>query len=195
MDAENERMNVVALTGSTDTDELLLRLIGDKDQAAMSLFYKSKSRFVYSLVLNILKSAADAEEVAADVFVKIWQNAGEFKRDRGSVMAWLTTIARRQAIDRTRSKDFKGKKRETSLENLADGTASFDGDDIIDQIQGKEIKAALEKLSDSHRTLIHLSYYEGMSHSMIADRLNTPLGTVKTRIREAVTQLRGMLNE
>jgi len=180
-------------------DEVLLDLIKEGDEAAMSMFYKRKSRLVYSLALNIVREVADAEEITGDVFLKIWQNAGGFDRSRGSVMAWITTIARRQAIDKTRSKGFKGRTMEQSLEAVGNGGDGYLADDArrsdaASGLQNREIEDALGQLNETHRELIRLSYYQGLSHSMIAEALNTPLGTVKTRIREAVSQLRGILN-
>ncbi len=180
-------------------DDILLSLIGDGDPAALSRFYKNKSRFIYSLVLNIVRNDTDAEEITEDVFLKIWQNARSFDRSRGVAMAWVATIARRLAIDRTRSKYYKDRGREVDIESHnADNSENVMVGDNADTttagIEAREIKEALDQIGDTHRELIRLSYFEGYSHSMIAEKLKTPLGTVKTRIREAVVQLRGILD-
>jgi len=175
-----------------ESDDLLIRLISEKDESALSLFYDRKSRFVYSLVLNIVKNKLDAEELTEEVFFRIWDNAGSYNLNRGSVMAWLTTITRRIAIDRIRSKQYKSSGREVSIDMLDD--KSSNAPDHGEQYAiSSDVAKALNQLDAVHRDIIKLSYYEGLSHSMIADQTNTPLGTVKTRIREAFKQLREIL--
>jgi RNA polymerase sigma-70 factor (ECF subfamily) len=199
MDEKNLRRNPPADAGGTGADDLLLSLIGEGDEAALARLYKHKSRFVYSLALNILRNDNDAEEITEEVFLRIWQNAGSFDSSRGSVMAWMTTIARRLAIDRTRSKYYRGRMREVELESGSadDGGEALVGataDSVAVRAEAREVEEALNQLGESHREVIRLSYYEGMSHSMIAESLKTPLGTVKSRIREAVAQLRSILD-
>jgi RNA polymerase sigma-70 factor (ECF subfamily) len=184
-------------SGGTGADDVLLSLIGEGDEAALARLYREKSRFLYSLVFSIVKNSADAEEVIEEVFLKIWQNAGSYDGSRGSVMAWLTTITRRQAIDRTRSKQYRSRMKEVDLEAGAvdgDGEAMVgaDADTTSSGAEAREVAEAIDRLGDSHRQLIRLSYFEGLSHSMIAESLDMPLGTVKTRLREAVIQLRNM---
>jgi RNA polymerase sigma-70 factor (ECF subfamily) len=175
-----------------ESDDLLVRLISEKDESALSLFYDRKSRFVYSLVLNIVKNKLDAEELTEEVFFRVWDNAESYNLNRGSVMAWLTTITRRIAIDRIRSKRYKSSGREISIDILND--KSSNAPDHGEQFAiSSDVTKALNQLDTIHRDIIKLSYYEGLSHSMIADKTNTPLGTVKSRIREAFKQLREIL--
>jgi RNA polymerase sigma-70 factor (ECF subfamily) len=175
-----------------ESDNLLIRLISEKDESALSLLYDRKSRFVYSLVLNIVKNKLDAEELTEEVFFRVWVNAESYNLNRGSVMAWLTTITRRIAIDRIRSKRYKSSGREISIDILDDKSSSTP--DHGEQFAiSSDVTKALNQLNTIHRDIIKLSYYEGLSHSMIAEQTNTPLGTVKTRIREAFKQLREIL--
>jgi RNA polymerase sigma-70 factor (ECF subfamily) len=183
---------------SNEADEVLIGLIQQQDESALSVFYDRKSRFVYSLALSIVGAKADAEEITGEVFFRVWEKAANFDKAQGSVMAWLTTITRRLSIDRTRSRQYRSQTRETSIETADTGGAlasqQADGErQIMQAVQTTEIAGALERLSESHREIIQLSYYEGLSHSKIAERLNTPLGTVKSRIRDAVIQLRQSL--
>jgi RNA polymerase sigma-70 factor (ECF subfamily) len=199
MEAESARRNLSVSADEAGADDVLLDLISEGDEAALARLYRSKSRMVYSLALNIVKDPSDAEEVTEEVFYRIWKSAGEFDRARGSVMAWMTTIARRMAIDRTRSKQYKGRMREVTFDKEVAGNQgeSVSADDGIDPAAGAEarqVKEALDKLGDHHREVVVMSYFDGLSHSMIAERLNTPLGTVKTRIREAVIKLRRILD-
>lgn len=178
--------------GQKESDDLLIQLISEKDESAFSLFYDQKSRFVYSLAFNIVKNKNDAEELTEEIFLKIWNNAKSYNKNRGSVMAWLTIIARRHSIDRIRSKQYKKSGKEVSI-NAVDPSLLNSNDHEEQFLISSDVTKALNQLDSTYRDLIKLSYYEGMSHSMIASETNTPLGTVKTRIREAIKQLRELL--
>ncbi|MCH7762090.1 sigma-70 family RNA polymerase sigma factor [candidate division TA06 bacterium] len=180
-------------------DEGLIELLKGRDEASLQMFYERHSRLVYSLVLRILGSVSDAEEVTQEVFLKIWKNAWSFDRSKGSVLAWLMTVARRLAIDRTRSKLFKAYKSEVSLVavNMDEARGDEKGDSASHLIKTEEariVTKALSSLPEKHRQMIDLAYYEGLSHSKIALRLDMPLGTVKTILRKAVIDLRKMLD-
>jgi len=173
-------------------DTALLRRIRDRDEGALAEFYDRHATFVYSLARSILRNDGDAEDVTQDVFFRVWDRGDAFDASKGSPLAWLTTLARRLAIDRTRSRGFRARARETSLE----GAVSTDGkgaDDIALSAEANQVLAALEQLDPVYRDVIRMSYYEGLSHSGIATKLGTPLGTVKSRLREGVTQLRRIL--
>ena len=178
--------------GVGKSDEKLLKLIAERDEAALSKLYDLKSGFVYSLALRMVKNKLDAEEITGEVFFRIWEKAGNFDIARGNVMAWLTTITRRLTIDKIRSKQFKSSEREISIETT--GAVNIGGsDDGYNFIINEQVNKALNNLDESHREVLRLSYYEGLSHSKIADHTSLPLGTVKTRIRDAVRQLREVL--
>jgi len=183
----------------SDADDVLIRLSGQQDEAALSALYDLRGRLIYSLVFGIVRNERDAEEVTQEVFVRVWQKAGTFDRSRGSGLAWLTTITRRLAIDRIRSKHYKSGSREVSLDAPAEGgavvqVAAVSGESVTIGAETNDVIAALNQLGGPHREVIQLSYFEGLSHSKIASQLNTPLGTVKSRLREAITQLRRILD-
>lgn len=179
-------------SGTSSLDSALLRRIRDRDEGALAEFYDRHATFVYSLARSILRNDGDAEDVTQEVFFRVWDRGEAFDPSRGSPAAWLTTLTRRLAIDRTRSRSFRARARETSLE----AAASADGagaDHIALSAEANEVLAALEQLDPVYRDVIRMSYYEGLSHSGIASKLGTPLGTVKSRLREGVTQLRRIL--
>ncbi len=182
-------MDDVKRNSDNSADELLIRLIAEKDQSALSMFYDNRSKLIYSLVFNIVKSVPDAEEVTEDVFFKVWQKADTYDKSKGSVLAWLVTIARRMALDRTRSKHYKHQQSDVTMEEAfvhsEAGTAY-----VTNPGDKTDVNRALENLDNSHRELIDLSYYQGMSQTQIADQLDMPLGTVKSRMRSALKQLR-----
>ncbi len=178
-------------------DEVLLRLLREQNEAALALLYDNRSRLVYSLALSIVGNVSDAEEVTQEVFFRVWQKADTYDVARGSALAWITTMTRRLAIDRTRSKHYKSRGREISLDVSGDrhvhggvvGSAR-----LLDDLQARQVVKALDQLDGHHREVIQLSYFEGLSHARIADHLDTPLGTVKSRLREAVSHLRKILD-
>ncbi|MCI0451428.1 MAG: sigma-70 family RNA polymerase sigma factor [Candidatus Latescibacteria bacterium] len=171
----------------------LLRRIHERDEGALSAFYDRYSTFVYSLARSVLRDDGDAEDVVQDVFFRVWERADAFDPDRGSPAAWLTTMTRRLAIDRTRSRSFRARGREAPLEAVAGSASDAGRDSVTNSAEANEVLAALEQLEPAYREVIRLSYYEGLSHSGIATKLGTPLGTVKSRLREGVTQLRRIL--
>lgn len=174
---------------------MLLGLIQERDEAALSMLYDRRAGWVYSLALSIVKNVTDAEEVTQDVFFRIWEKAESFDDSRGSSKAWLATITRRMAIDKTRSKQYRSLAREIPL-NSNDEESHSDSNQAVFATapaqlnSNRQLKAVLGNLTDPLREVMELAYYDGLSHSKIAERLDTPLGTVKSRIREAMSQLR-----
>lgn len=174
-------------------DAALIHRMRDRDETALSALYDAYAGFVYSLARSIVRNDADAEDITQEVFFRVWERAGTFDSSRGSPAAWITTLARRLAIDKTRSRTFKARGRESSIETLSSGVA-VDGSAVVLSAEANEVLESLKRLETPYREVIRLSYYEGLSHSAIADRLGVPLGTVKSRLREGVVQLRKLLD-
>jgi RNA polymerase sigma-70 factor (ECF subfamily) len=176
-----------------------MEFLKNRDEVSLEMLYERYSRLVYSTVFRIVGSVSDAEEVTQEVFLRVWKNAGKFDPSKGSALAWLMAITRRLAIDRTRSKQFKSHRSEVNLAavNVEESQKGKEEGAEIVMIKTEEARImtdALNNLPEEHRRMIDLAYYEGLSHSKIASRLNMPLGTVKTMIRKAVIDLRSMLN-
>jgi RNA polymerase sigma-70 factor (ECF subfamily) len=180
---------------STDParDAALLRRIRDRDEVALAEFYDRHSTFVYSLARSVVRDDGDAEDIVQEVFFRVWERADAFDPARGSPAAWITTLTRRLAIDKTRSRSFRSRGREAPLEAVAASASNTGAQAVSMSAEANEVLAALEQLEPAYREVIRLSYYEGLSHSGIATKLGTPLGTVKSRLREGVTQLRRIL--
>lgn len=181
-------------------DAGLLTRIAEKDQSALSDLYDQRSRLIYSLVLNMVGNATDADEVTQETFLRIWNNAATFDTAKGSPITWIITIARRLAIDRTRSRGYKSAQRTSTLdEAVADHRDQVTSDDptdrILERLQAGQVRNHLSQLSENHQKVIYLSYYECFSHSEIAERLAIPLGTVKSRMREGINHLRKMMEQ
>jgi len=179
--------SVASLTG-------LVRLVAAGDQAAMADLYDATSSLVYGLALRIVKQPQAAEDVAVEVYSQIWRDAALFDAQRGSASSWIVTVARSRAIDHLRAL-----RREPSTEPV-ESALQIGGDEpgpeqeVADRERQQLVRQALRRLSAEQRAAIQLAYFEGLSHSEIALRLDVPLGTIKTRIRNGMMQLRGALS-
>ncbi|GAB4329329.1 MAG: sigma-70 family RNA polymerase sigma factor [Candidatus Zixiibacteriota bacterium] len=178
-------------------DAVLLELIRDRDEAALGMLYDRHARLLYSLIRRIVGDLTDAEEVTQDAFVRIWEQAATFDRSRGTALGWMVAIARRLAIDKTRSRSYSARSKEVELtdghHNPGHNASATQEDALIAKEERVTVGSALSALDAQHRDVINLAYFEGLSHSGIAERLQIPLGTVKTRIRSAMKILRDQL--
>lgn len=181
--------------GAEQRQAQLIREAAGGDQYALAALYDATSRTVYGLLLRILSDASAAEEVLLDVYEQVWRQAAQYSRERGSPLAWLTTIARSRAIDRLR----RGRREQQNTEPLEGivATARAGGESAEEAVMAGEVRAvvraALDSLAPEQREVIELAYYGGMSHSEIAAVRGIPLGTVKTRTRLGLMRLREML--
>ncbi len=174
------------------TDEQLLRLIAQGSEVALSILYKRFKDRVYSLSWRILYDQNGVEETVQDVFVKIWQRAGDFTALKGSVSSWVIAIAHHTAIDVLRHREHR------STVQLEDGeleTKAITEDRTGQMLERTDIERALAKLEPIDRHLIEASYFEGLTQTQIATREKIPLGTVKTRMRSIFGQLRLSLKD
>jgi len=176
--------------GGEDLASDLLERTADGDQAAFAELYDMLSSRVFGLILRVLVNRAQSEEVLQEVFLEIWQTAARFSSARGRGRTWILTIAHRRAVDRVRSSQA-GADRDVRV-----GTRDLDvaHDTVAEQvelsIEGERVVEALGLLPDAQREALVLAYYGGYSQSEIATITGSPLGTVKTRMRDGLTRLR-----
>lgn len=164
------------------------------DQRALAELFDATGRAVYGLLLRILADAGAAEEVLLDVYAQAWRQAASYSAERGSPLAWLTTIARSRALDRLRrTRQERG--RSEPLDAVAElPAAGLNAEETVaERERGALVRAALGALPAEQREVIELAYYRGLSHSEIAAARGLPLGTVKTRTRLGLARLREAL--
>jgi RNA polymerase sigma-70 factor (ECF subfamily) len=164
------------------------------EQQAFARLYDESSRLVYSIVYRILGNAADAEEVTLDVYTQVWRSAGDYTPDRGAPSTWLVMLARSRALDRLRSRETRSQ-RETALEEATFARSKEEPPEQVAALNQQRtiVRTAMAALAPEQREAIELSYFSGLSHSELAEKLRTPLGTVKTRIRLGMIKLRETL--
>ncbi len=184
-----------AEAGARDRDLIaLVQRLAAGDQSAMAALYDETGRMIYSLILRVLGDVSSAEEVLIDVYTQVWRQAASYDANRGAPLAWMATIARSRAIDRLRS-GRQDQWRKESLEVLGDAPASAANPEEITAASERQklVREAMNLLTPEQRQVIELAYYSGLSHSEIAEKLNQPLGTVKTRTRLGMMKLREAL--
>jgi RNA polymerase sigma-70 factor (ECF subfamily) len=186
--------SVAASAESRRADQAALARIARGDDRAFAELYDRHVRLVFSLALRILQQQADAEDVVQEVFAQVWRQAGRYDPGRGAVAGWLLMLARSRAIDRLRARRARPETAEEpdAAESVPDLTARQDLE-LLSAEQVVRLRLALERLPEAQRVALELAYYQGLTHTEVAAQLNEPLGTVKTRIRQAVITLRESL--
>nr|WP_281887241.1 ECF RNA polymerase sigma factor SigK [Agromyces rhizosphaerae] len=180
-------------TATAATPDALLVRVGAGDQAAFAALYDAMAPRVLGLVRRLLVDVAQSEEVAQEVFLEIWQQAPRFDAGKGSAVSWILTLTHRRAVDRVRSaqsardRDLAAGHRELAAE-VPDPSESVEV-----RIEHERVARAMGGLAGPQRESIELAYYGGLTQREIAERLDVPLGTVKTRIRDGMGRLRDAL--
>lgn len=179
-------------------DESLLRLITQSQETALSELYDRYSRLVYSVAFNALGSPEQAEEVTQDVFLRVWEKAATYQPGQGKVVTWVASIARNRAIDMLRHLKVRpeGNLVEWAGEEAFDPPHSTNVEREVETSQSRQrVRQAIAQLPEAQRQVLAYAYFQGYSHSEIANLLDEPLGTVKTRVRLAMEKLRQILRE
>lgn len=175
---------------AAETDALVRAAAGD--QQAFAQFYDLVSPMVFGVIVKIVRSRTISEEVAQEVFVELWRNAAGFSPERGSAKSWAATIARRRAIDRVRSEQA-ARRRDDNEAKSAHVPADTVSEKVEIEMEQRGVVGALSQLSERQREAITLAFYGGHTYREVADLLDAPEGTVKTRIRDGLGRLREIL--
>jgi RNA polymerase sigma-70 factor (ECF subfamily) len=171
--------------GDANADMRLVARIRAGDQQAMSELYDRYARVVYAVALRVLQDAGAAEDVLQDVFLQLWRNPDAFDASRGSLTAWLAVISRHRSIDRLRKR-----RPETDIEDCVIAGGPDVGNETERALMIEKVRTVLAEMNPDQRKLLELAFFEGLTHTEIAEKTGEPLGTVKTRIRSGLQFLR-----
>jgi RNA polymerase sigma-70 factor (ECF subfamily) len=182
--SDNRTLNSKTAIGSVDDTALLTRM-GQRDENAMEDIFRRYSGAVYSVALRVLHDSGQAEDVLQEVFLQLWRNPTAFVQQRGSLGGWLVVVARNRAIDLLRRR-----KPSDSVEDVVLASSVNVAEEAERNTTMQKVRQVIAGLPDEQRKTLELAYFEGLSHTEIASRTGDPLGTVKTRIRQALMSLR-----
>jgi RNA polymerase sigma-70 factor (ECF subfamily) len=171
----------------------LVHSVADGDQHALHALYERTHRLVFTMILRISHNRETAEELTLDVFHDVWRRASRYDAADGTVVGWVMNQARSRAIDRLR---FEQRRKRTTpdTEEPFLGTAVKDSAELLDaREQGRILRSALTVLTPDERAAIEAAFFSELTYAEVAQRLNQPLGTIKTRIRSGLTKLRQTL--
>lgn len=166
------------------------------DDVAFAELFDRHSSVVLGVLARMVGDRAEAEEVLQDTFLQVWRQAGRFVPERGSPRSWLLMLARSRAIDRLRSREARRRREETAWreagsgagEDAAHGASRLEADE-----RSSRVRHELACLPSEQRAAIELAFFEGLTHSAIAERLDAPLGTIKSRLSLGMSKLRRAL--
>ena len=173
-----------------ERQDIVLKLLLERDQEGMRQLFKYYGGALMTIIQPIVLKQEVAEEVLQDVLLKVWNNIDAYDRKKSRFFTWMARIARNAAIDKTRSKHYRQSSKTDQIADSVDRDATLSHTPSIDHIG---ITALLDKLDEKHRVIIELLYLKDYTQSEAAKALNLPLGTVKTRSRRALKQLREVL--
>ncbi|MEO6348551.1 MAG: sigma-70 family RNA polymerase sigma factor [Aquaticitalea sp.] len=171
--------------------ELLITKFQQKDQKAFEELYQMYGDSMHGVIYNIVRDNDIAEEIMQDVFIKAWNNSASYSPEKGRFFTWLLNIARNAAIDKTRSKAFKNSKKNLNAENFVDILQTSES--LDDQTNAIGIKKFVEKLAKKCIEVIELLYFKGYTQLEASEALDMPIGTIKTRNRNCIKELRTMI--
>lgn len=177
-------------SNTTYSEQELVDLLQQRNQKAFGYLYDHYSASLYGIVNAIVLDKESANDVLQQVFINIWKKIESYDASKGRLFTWMLNIARNAAIDEIRSRAHKDSMKNQPFE----GNVSISGLSVHPNIEDSGLKKLLGKLKEEWRILVDLSYFQGFTHEEISKTLNIPLGTVKTRIRAALIQLRTMMS-
>lgn len=169
-------------------DGALVAAIRNGNQEAMAELYDRYSSVVYAVALRVLGDTSAAEDILQEIFMQLWRKPGAFDASRGNLAPWLAVITRNRAVDVLRKRRPQSELEDTTLTVDPDFTGEADRGLIVEKV-----RSALQAMSSQQRSALEMAYFEGYSHSEISAKTGEPLGTIKTRIRSGLMQLRKLV--
>jgi RNA polymerase sigma factor (sigma-70 family) len=172
----------------TYTDSTLIVALKNKEAAAFEYLYQNYKGALFAVIHQIIPDKDDAGDVLQDAFTTIWKNIDKYDASKGRLFTWMFNVSRNCAINTTRSKNYKSQQKIDSIDNYVNYTGNSDKQGI--NINTIGLRKQVQLLREEYRKVLELSYFTGLTHDEIAVTLNMPVGTVKTRIRNAIIELR-----
>lgn len=173
-------------------EEELVRALRSREKIAMEALYDMYSASLYGVISRVIVETEIAEDVLQDTFVKIWHSFSSYDAEKGRLFTWMVNIARNLAIDKLRSKDYKNQNKNQDIDNTV--TIIDEQRNSVYKPELVGVKELVETLKPEQKVILDLVYFKGYTHVEAADELGVPLGTIKTRLRMAVQQLRKHFN-
>lgn len=171
----------------------LMEAVQRGDRSAFAALYDQLSPSVYGLARRVVRDPARAEEVVQDAMVEVWRRATRFDSEQGSVRSWVLMITHRRAVDRVRTEQSRRDREERVASRDQEPPSDVVSDTVEHDFERQRVVRALDALTPLQREAVKLAYYSGLTHQEIAEALDAPLGTVKTRIRDGMIRLRDSL--
>lgn len=171
-----------------DIEKQLVPMLQSGDENAFAILYDAYAAMLFGIIARFVDDRKEAENLLQDCFVKIWQSLSSYDSEKGRLATWLIKIARNTAIDFTRSKYYSQKRKNQNLENLV--IQEMPGATNQTPVDSLGLKQLVEKLNPACRKVIELMYFEGYTQQEIAEDFKIPIGTVKSRTRMAIRELR-----
>jgi RNA polymerase sigma factor (sigma-70 family) len=171
------------------TEAELIALLKQRTQTAFSYLYDNYAAALYSVIFSVLQDKELANDVLQEVFVKVWKQIDQYNPEKGRLFTWLVNISRNASIDTMRSRSYQNQKQNRELTSnvyTAAGSTNIETDKI-------GLRKLVNKLKDDYKVLVELAYFQGYTQDEISKFLKIPLGTVKTRLRSALIQLKDIL--
>jgi RNA polymerase sigma factor (sigma-70 family) len=176
----------------TLTEQELVSALQHHEKIGAEALYDMYSSALYGVIVRIVIDTSTAEDVLQETFVKIWHSASSYSPEKGRLFTWIVNIARNLAIDKIRSKDFRNQIKNQELENNVGYIDQNNSTVYKPELLG--VKDLIDTLRPEQRSILDLIYFKGYTHTEAADELGMPLGTIKTRLRMAIQQLRKHFN-
>lgn len=178
----------------------LITLLKDKDEKAFNYLYDNYSGALYGLILKIVLESNYADEVIQDSFMKIWKNIDQYDTSKGRLYTWMINISRNTAIDYVKSKGYQNQLKNQSITNFVNREETISLSDRLSNVSENNtdligMSSVINDLKPEWKELIDLAYYQGYTQIEIAEKLAIPIGTVKTRTRSAMLELKELLKD
>ena len=191
-------LNRSSKNSSQEDDHALIKQIGTGDRKAFSILYDRYKSLVFSLAIKIAGSHEMAEDITLDAFTQIWKNADKYHPEKGTVKGWIASIARYRSIDTLRQRNIRlDVNRPQWLDVQLETLPSNDnpGEALELEVMRRKVSNAINRLPEDQQEVLAMAYFKGYTHRQIAEALNEPLGTIKTRIRLGLQKLREIFKD